>query len=68
MFPYYIYYFLVKKHWFEKLAKGTAHGGVFPPINRPLLPPINKSLPACRLIGGSAKKIAFSNSAYLVDL
>ena len=62
------YYFLVKKHWFEKVAKGTAQGGLFPPINRTLLLPINKCPPACSLIEGSAKKGAFSNSAYLVDL
>ena len=35
MFPF---YFLTKKHRFEKVAKGAAQGGLFPNIYRTLLP------------------------------
>ena len=36
------YYFLVKNQWFEKLTKGTALGGLSPPNNIPMSPPINQ--------------------------
>ena len=36
------YYFLVKNQWFEKLTKGTALGGLSPPNNIPMSPPIQK--------------------------
>ena len=39
------YYFLVKNQWFEKLTKGTALGGLSPPNNIPMSPPINQPLP-----------------------
>ena len=34
MFPYDC---LTKKQWFDKVAKGTAQGGLLPPISKPLL-------------------------------
>ena len=36
------YYFLVKNQWFENLTKGTALGGLSPPNNIPMSPPINQ--------------------------
>ena len=38
-FPYYVF---IKNQWFEKLTKGTALGGLSPPVHLPT--PIKKPL------------------------
>ena len=53
------YYFLVKNQQFEKLTKGSALGGLSPPNNIPMSPPIKKKKHREPFFGVELKNVVF---------